>query len=189
MIADEGAWSRAGMEEFADKAGRKCKLEEGIGGAFEIRTVAIPPGFFRARHVVGIDVLRLHHFEEAGFPMRASPATQSTATVGSFRNSEVADRVIDHYRSRAELPRDLLSTPFVRRPDARRESKMRVVRARNSLHGIADCLNRKDRSKGFFLEEAHRGIHLCHHRRLEEIRPEIRTRFSAAENLRASLGG
>src|SRR5579883_2475800 len=152
MIAEEAAESRAGIEKFAGKARRKFKLEEGIGGAFEVRTVAVPPGFFPARHAVGIDVFRLDHFEEAGFPVSASPATQSAAAVGSFRNSEVADRVIDHHCAGAELPRDLLSSPFVGGPDARRETEMRVVRARNRLRGIAHRLNRKDRSKGFFLE-------------------------------------
>src|SRR6266850_754082 len=140
------------VAEFRGNSGGKLESQKSIGGAFEIRAVAVPPWFFAARQPVHINVFRLHHFKQAGFAVRAAPAARAAATVRRFCNREVTDRVIHHDSARAQAPGDRFATPHIAGPDARREREWRIVRPRDAGFGVAHTFYRKDWPEGLFLK-------------------------------------
>src|SRR5712664_3646801 len=90
------------VAEFRGNPGGKLESQKSVGGAFQIRAVAVPPWFFAARQPVHINVFWFHHFKQAGLAVRAAPATGSAAAVRRFRDCEVTDGVIHHDRTRVQ---------------------------------------------------------------------------------------
>src|SRR5882672_2116608 len=140
------------VAEFRGNSGGKLESQKSIGGAFEIRAVAVPPWFFAPRQPVHINVFCLHHFEQAGVAVRPAPAARAAATVRRFRNREVTDRVIHHDSARAQAPGDRFATPRIAGPYAGGERKWRIVGAADGGFGVAHTLYREDWPEGLFLK-------------------------------------
>src|SRR6266849_7452543 len=140
------------VAEFRGNSGGKLESQKSIGGAFQIRAVAVPPRLFAARQPVYINVFRLHHFKQAGLPVRAAPAARAAPSVRRFRNREIADRVIHHDRARAQALGNRFTTLHITGPDTGGECKGRIVRARDGAFGVAHTLQSKDWAEGLFLK-------------------------------------
>src|SRR3989442_10374771 len=82
------------VAEFRGNPRGKLELQKSIGGAFQIRAVAVPPRLFAARQAVHINVFRLHHFKQTGLAVRAAPAARAAAAVWPFRNRKGTDGVV-----------------------------------------------------------------------------------------------
>src|SRR6267378_4501060 len=140
------------VAEFRGDAGGKLELQKSIGGLFEIRAITVPPRFFAVRQPVPINVFCLHHLKQAGLAVRAAPAARAAAAVWRFRDCEVTDRIIDHDRARSQALGNRVTTPRISGPNAGRQRKGRIVRARDGAFGVAYALQRKYRAEGLFLK-------------------------------------
>src|SRR6476646_8229335 len=125
VIAKHRLQRAAGVADAGGYAATELKLQEGIGGALQIRTITIPPGFLAPRQVINVHVLGLHHFEQAGFTVRAAPAAVLATAVRSFGDGEVTDDVVDHHRARSQLGGDALAASGIAGPDAGGERELR----------------------------------------------------------------
>src|SRR6267143_4901454 len=125
------------VAEFRGNSGGKLESQKSIGGALEVRAIAVPPRLFAARQPVHINVFRLRHFKQAGLAVRAAPATRSAASVWRFRDCEVTDRIIHHDCARAQTLGDRFTALRVSGPDAGGECKGRIVRASDGAFGVA----------------------------------------------------
>src|ERR1700730_9439878 len=179
----------AGVAHTSAELATVFKLQKSIGGALQICTVTIPPGLLPERQPVDVDILGLDQFEQARLAVRAAPSAGTTATVGSFGNCEVADDVVDHNGSGAQLPGDGLAPACIARPDARRKGKSRLVCARDGLLGVVNGLNGENRPEGLLLKKTHCRIDIGNHGWLEKIRTQVRARMTAAKHLRAPADG
>src|SRR6266436_8343519 len=152
MITEKGFQCDPRVAEFRGNPSGKLESQKSVGGAFQIRAVAVPPWFFAARQPVHFNVFRLHHFKQASLAVRAAPAARAAAAVRRFRDCEVTDGVIHHDRARPQAFCDLFTTPRVSGPDAGRQRKGRIVRARDGAFGVAHALKSKYRAEGLFLK-------------------------------------
>src|SRR6266850_1011297 len=170
------------VAEFRDNPGGKLGPQKSIGGALQIGAVAVPPWFFAARQPVHINVFRLHHFKQAGLAVRAAPAAGAAAAMWRFRNCEVTDRIIHHDSARAQALGNRFTALCITGPDAGRQRKGRLVRARDGAFGVTHTLQGKYRAEGLFLKEPHRGIHTSDDRGFKKIWAEVGTGMAAAKN-------
>src|SRR6266404_3818634 len=152
VITEKGFQCDPRVAEFRGNPSGKLESQKSVGGAFQIRAVAVPPWFFAARQPVHINVFRLHHFKQAGLAVRAAPAARAAAAVWRFRDCEVTDRIIHHDCTRAQTLGNRFATLRVSGPDAGGECKGRIVRARDGAFGVAHTLQSKDRAEGLFLK-------------------------------------
>src|SRR6266404_3906077 len=152
VITEKGFQCDPRVAEFRGNPSGKLESQKSVGGAFQIRAVAVPPWFFAARQPVHINVFRLHHFKQAGLAVRAAPAARAAAAVRRFRDREIADRVIHHHSAGAQTLGNRFTTLPVSGPYASRQRKRRIVRACDGGFGVAHTLQSEDRAEGLFLK-------------------------------------
>src|SRR5258708_18409174 len=128
MTPEKSLHSSPGISNPSRQA-PELEQQKGIGGALKIRAITVPPGLLAARKQVDIDIFHLNHFKQACFAMSTAPAACAASPMGSFCDSEVADRIIDHNRAGAQPGRYRQSKSLVFCPDASAKRERRIIRA------------------------------------------------------------
>src|SRR5207247_3928357 len=152
VVAEKSFHGAARVSQLGADAAGKFKLQKSVRGALQIRSVTVPPWLFASRQAVDINIFHLHHFEQPGFPMRATPAARATPAMRRFGNTEIADGVVHHDRARAEFRCQRHSSSFVLGPNTRCQGERRIIGVRNRLLGITENLNGEDWPEGFLLK-------------------------------------
>src|SRR2546422_11178551 len=113
MAPEKSPEGPAGVSNSGGQTSAEFELQESVGGTLKVRSVTVPPRLFAVWQTVDVDVFQLDHFKQACFAMSTAPAACAASPVGSFCDSEVVDRIIDHNGAGAQLNRDEIGRAHV----------------------------------------------------------------------------